>query len=237
MSRQELDALRRENALLTTAWYDLASRLQSNTLLLQRRSEAPKSWLGRQRASVSGPTSAVSHLCLSLSFSSPCFHIQNPNKSFVVLFPSFQCDTCICFGLLTTSVLEAVIRSDSREEPPLLMMDGRGDGRICGSSVFICIGCIPGMCLRSRYPQHLARRCFSWMVGERERERIDCDVSPWDHPRHVHRRRAQPSSSLDRLLQGNAVMSASHMGAKSSRVGLHLIVYRQLIATTCAWEN
>ncbi|KAF1810307.1 hypothetical protein P152DRAFT_475863 [Eremomyces bilateralis CBS 781.70] len=54
VTRQELEYLRRENTLLTTAWYDLASRMQSNTLMLQRRSEAPKSWLGRQRVSVSG---------------------------------------------------------------------------------------------------------------------------------------------------------------------------------------
>lgn len=48
----ELDALRRENRLVTSAWYDMTTRLQSNTVVLQRKSEAPKSWVGRQRALV-----------------------------------------------------------------------------------------------------------------------------------------------------------------------------------------
>jgi protein HOOK3 len=32
----------------------MTSRLQSNTVILQRRSEAPKSWLGKQRVAVGG---------------------------------------------------------------------------------------------------------------------------------------------------------------------------------------
>lgn len=48
----ELDALHRENRLMTSAWYDMTCRLQSNTVVLQRKSEAPKSWLGKQRAAV-----------------------------------------------------------------------------------------------------------------------------------------------------------------------------------------
>ena len=39
----------RENALMTTAWYDLSTRLQSNHVVLQRRQDAPKSWLNKQR--------------------------------------------------------------------------------------------------------------------------------------------------------------------------------------------
>ena len=58
--QQELLNLRRENKLITSAWYDLTCRLQSNTVVLQRRSEAPKSWLGRQRAVVGGAGSSVS---------------------------------------------------------------------------------------------------------------------------------------------------------------------------------
>ncbi|QYS99304.1 hypothetical protein H0G86_006446 [Trichoderma simmonsii] len=41
--------LQRENALIATAWYDLTSRLQSNHVVLQRRHDAPKSWLNKQR--------------------------------------------------------------------------------------------------------------------------------------------------------------------------------------------
>ena len=45
--------LTRENALIATAWYDLTSRLQSNHVVLQRRQDAPKSWLNKQRQMVS----------------------------------------------------------------------------------------------------------------------------------------------------------------------------------------
>ncbi|KAK0634726.1 hypothetical protein B0T17DRAFT_586454 [Bombardia bombarda] len=41
--------LQRENSLITTAWYDLTSRIQSNHVVLQRRHDAPKSWLNKQR--------------------------------------------------------------------------------------------------------------------------------------------------------------------------------------------
>lgn len=46
--------LQRENAMITTAWYDLTSRLQSNHVVLQRRQDAPKSWLNKQRQLVNG---------------------------------------------------------------------------------------------------------------------------------------------------------------------------------------
>ncbi|KAF2274166.1 uncharacterized protein EI97DRAFT_381842 [Westerdykella ornata] len=49
--QQEVENLRRENKLIMSAWYDMTTRLQSNTVILQRR-EAPKSWLGRQRGLV-----------------------------------------------------------------------------------------------------------------------------------------------------------------------------------------
>ena len=41
--------LTRENSMMATAWYDLTSRLQSNHVVLQRRPDAPKSWLNKQR--------------------------------------------------------------------------------------------------------------------------------------------------------------------------------------------
>lgn len=46
--------LQRENAMIATAWYDLTSRLQSNHVVLQRRNDAPKSWLNKQRHMVNG---------------------------------------------------------------------------------------------------------------------------------------------------------------------------------------
>ncbi|KAH8904011.1 hypothetical protein BR93DRAFT_961186 [Coniochaeta sp. PMI_546] len=48
--------LQRENALISSAWYDLTSRLQSNHVVLQRRHDVPKSWLNKQRQLVNGPT-------------------------------------------------------------------------------------------------------------------------------------------------------------------------------------
>lgn len=57
--QQEVENLRRENKLITSAWYDMTMRLQSNTVILQRRSEAPKSWLGKQRLAVGGSSSLV----------------------------------------------------------------------------------------------------------------------------------------------------------------------------------
>jgi protein HOOK3 len=38
--------------MITSAWYDLSSRLQSNHVVLQRRHDAPKSWLNKQRQMV-----------------------------------------------------------------------------------------------------------------------------------------------------------------------------------------
>ncbi|KAF2792154.1 hypothetical protein K505DRAFT_363171 [Melanomma pulvis-pyrius CBS 109.77] len=52
--QQEVENLRREIKLITSAWYDMTMRLQSNTVILQRKSEAPKSWLGKQRVVVGG---------------------------------------------------------------------------------------------------------------------------------------------------------------------------------------
>ncbi|THV49812.1 hypothetical protein BGAL_0178g00190 [Botrytis galanthina] len=48
--------LTRENNLMATAWYDLTNRLQSNHVVLQRRQDAPRSWVNKQRQLVnSGP--------------------------------------------------------------------------------------------------------------------------------------------------------------------------------------
>ncbi|ELQ39509.1 hypothetical protein OOU_Y34scaffold00496g45 [Pyricularia oryzae Y34] len=53
---QIIKNLQRENAMISTAWYDLTSRLQSNHVVLQRRQDMPKSWLNKQRQMVNaGP--------------------------------------------------------------------------------------------------------------------------------------------------------------------------------------
>ncbi|KAK4165018.1 hypothetical protein QBC43DRAFT_41624 [Cladorrhinum sp. PSN259] len=51
-NEQIIKTLQRENAMITTAWYDLTSRLQSNHVVLARRHDVPKSWLNRQRQMV-----------------------------------------------------------------------------------------------------------------------------------------------------------------------------------------
>ncbi|KUI58645.1 Girdin [Cytospora mali] len=48
-----INNLKRENAMISTAWYDLTSRLQSNHVVLQRKDQ-PKSWLNKQRQMVNG---------------------------------------------------------------------------------------------------------------------------------------------------------------------------------------
>ncbi|EDU46432.1 predicted protein [Pyrenophora tritici-repentis Pt-1C-BFP] len=57
--QREVENLRRENALVKSMWYDMNQRLMSNTVILQRRSEAPKGWLGKQRAAVGGGASVL----------------------------------------------------------------------------------------------------------------------------------------------------------------------------------
>jgi protein HOOK3 len=56
-TEQIIKNLQRENAMITTAWYDLTSRLQSNHVVLQRRHDAPRSWLNKQRQMVNGESS------------------------------------------------------------------------------------------------------------------------------------------------------------------------------------
>lgn len=46
--------LKRENTLMATAWYDLTTRIQSNNVVLQRRSDAPKSWINKHRQAALG---------------------------------------------------------------------------------------------------------------------------------------------------------------------------------------
>ncbi|EPS38951.1 hypothetical protein H072_7283 [Dactylellina haptotyla CBS 200.50] len=50
LARKEI--LMKEVDLMTSAWYDITSRLQSNTVTLGRRKDAPVSWLGKQRHAV-----------------------------------------------------------------------------------------------------------------------------------------------------------------------------------------
>lgn len=49
---RENENLKREYGMMTMAWYDLTSRVQSNTVMLQRRSETSKSWINKQRRAV-----------------------------------------------------------------------------------------------------------------------------------------------------------------------------------------
>jgi protein HOOK3 len=51
---EELELLERENLLMATAYHDQASRLQLNSVVLLRRSDAPASWLNKQRAALDG---------------------------------------------------------------------------------------------------------------------------------------------------------------------------------------
>ena len=46
--------------MISTAWYDLTSRLQSNHVVLQRKDQ-PKSWLNKQRQMVNGKEDPFSH--------------------------------------------------------------------------------------------------------------------------------------------------------------------------------
>ncbi|KAK4118719.1 hypothetical protein N657DRAFT_659461 [Parathielavia appendiculata] len=59
-TEQIIKNLQRENAMITTAWYDLTSRLQSNHVVLQRRHDAPRSWLNKQRQMVNGESQPFS---------------------------------------------------------------------------------------------------------------------------------------------------------------------------------
>ncbi|KAF2767538.1 hypothetical protein EJ03DRAFT_275972 [Teratosphaeria nubilosa] len=54
----DIATLQRENHLISTAWYDLSSRLQNNGVSLGRRRPEPRSWIGKQRALV-GPNILV----------------------------------------------------------------------------------------------------------------------------------------------------------------------------------
>lgn len=63
--RQANNALHLENVhlhtelkLMSSAWFDLSNRLQMDSVRLQRRSENPRGWLGRQRQVV-GRSSSV----------------------------------------------------------------------------------------------------------------------------------------------------------------------------------
>lgn len=53
---QTIKNLQRENAMISTAWYDLTSRLQSNHVVLQRRQDIPRTWIGKSRQMVNNAT-------------------------------------------------------------------------------------------------------------------------------------------------------------------------------------
>ncbi|KAG0131806.1 hypothetical protein HOY82DRAFT_324439 [Tuber indicum] len=50
--RAELEILERENKMIASAWYDQATRLQMNSVALERKGDTPHSWLNRQRAAL-----------------------------------------------------------------------------------------------------------------------------------------------------------------------------------------
>lgn len=52
--------IQRELSLMTSAWYDMTSRIQSDAVIVQRRSEAPRSFLNRQRRLLGSPVVPVS---------------------------------------------------------------------------------------------------------------------------------------------------------------------------------
>jgi len=47
-----ISQLRLENKLIASAWAALNSRIQKDNVIIARRREEPKSWLGRQRVSI-----------------------------------------------------------------------------------------------------------------------------------------------------------------------------------------
>ncbi|KAG8625942.1 hypothetical protein KVT40_006343 [Elsinoe batatas] len=51
--------LKKENQLMTSAWFDLTSRIQRDNVIVGRRRESPKSWLGKQRQAVGLGVSGV----------------------------------------------------------------------------------------------------------------------------------------------------------------------------------
>jgi len=56
----EAEALQNELDKMTDAWYDITRRLQSDAVVMQRRSEAPRSWLGKVRRVVRSTVRTVS---------------------------------------------------------------------------------------------------------------------------------------------------------------------------------
>jgi hypothetical protein len=71
--------LEKENALISSAWYDLTSRLQSNHVVLQRRHDVPKSWLNKQRQLVNGMHPINS--CRSQSSKTNLTHLVRSNTT------------------------------------------------------------------------------------------------------------------------------------------------------------
>lgn len=59
-SRTGNEALQTELDKMSDAWYDITRRLQSDAVVMQRRSEAPRSWLGKMRRVVGSTVRTVS---------------------------------------------------------------------------------------------------------------------------------------------------------------------------------
>ena len=82
---QIIKRLQRENNMIATAWYDLTSRLQSNHVVLQRRHDAPKSWINKQRHMVNG---ALVPPVLDTIFYSVSLYVCNDKTDAVTHFHS-----------------------------------------------------------------------------------------------------------------------------------------------------
>ncbi|KAK1777911.1 hypothetical protein QBC45DRAFT_178358 [Copromyces sp. CBS 386.78] len=68
--------------MITTAWYDITSRLQSNHVILQRRHDQPKSWLHKQRQLVNSILSLIRAL---LSLAAVATTLKNLYRISIVL--------------------------------------------------------------------------------------------------------------------------------------------------------
>lgn len=57
--RDYIRNLERESRLMSSAFHELAGRLQLNNVVPQRKAEAPKNWLARQRRHLEAPGGLV----------------------------------------------------------------------------------------------------------------------------------------------------------------------------------
>lgn len=110
-------SLTRENTLIATAWYDLANRLQSNHVVLQRRQDAPRTWLNKQRQLVnSGPRRWI----WKVGCGGSSIHKQEHYREKLVAWVAW---ICIFDGLLDE-------RTNSWSEYSVCIIGGKKDSQI-----------------------------------------------------------------------------------------------------------